>query len=122
MRGQLQRRDGRWRLDERANFASLVSNQVILDEMSTFLEGSWGEKRGDRLLDLGAGSKPYAPLYEPYFASCTSVDVPHSPHDTGTVDVMASADELPFPDETFDCVVCTEVLEHCAEPQAVMRR
>ena len=72
------------------------------------------------MLDLGAGSKPYAPLYEEYFASATAVDVPHSLHDTQRVDVFASADELPFADASFDCVICTEVLEHCREPRTVM--
>ncbi|CAN5667829.1 hypothetical protein BH18ACT13_BH18ACT13_01660 [soil metagenome] len=72
------------------------------------------------MLDLGAGTKPYAPLYERYFERCVSVDVPHSPHDTSDVDVMAAGDALPFPDASFDCVICTEVLEHCPEPQAVM--
>src|SRR5207244_1525396 len=37
------------------------------------------------------------------------------------VDVVASADCLPFEDSSFDCVICTEVLEHCREPSAVLR-
>jgi SAM-dependent methyltransferase len=122
MRGFVYRRAGRWRLDLKANYASLVSNQIILDAMVGFLGDArirWPEE--GRLLDLGAGSKPYAPLYESYFADCTSVDVPHSPHDTRSVDVMARADDLPFADESFDIVLCTEVLEHCPDPSAVMR-
>jgi SAM-dependent methyltransferase len=38
-----------------------------------------------------------------------------------SVDVMASADALPFEDGSFDCVICTEVLEHCARPLEVVR-
>src|SRR5207253_8206909 len=80
----------------------------------------FGGRTSAAVLDLGAGTKPYAPLYGRYFNSCTSVDVPHSPHDIGGVDVMASADDLPFDAESFDCVICTEVLEHCPEPRETM--
>lgn len=103
------------------NFGNLVSNQIILDEMVSFLEKSRRTKGAGRLLDLGAGAKPYEPLYRSFFSDCTSVDVPHSPHDTTSVDVMAPADDLPFHDESFDCVIATEVLEHCPDPAAVVR-
>ncbi len=121
MRGLVYRRGGRWRLDLKANYPSLVNNQLILDAMVAFLDDARRRRPDGRLLDLGAGSKPYAPLYESYFADCTSVDVPHSPHDTTSVDVMAWADDLPFDDESFDVVLCTEVLEHCPDPRAVLR-
>ena len=120
MRGRLIWKKGRWRLDERANFTSLVSQSVILDEFWALLESEFDRNRSGSVLDLGAGTKPYAPLYEKYFARCVSVDVPHSPHDTSGVDVMSSADALPFPDGDFDCVICTEVLEHCPNPRGVM--
>lgn len=32
------------------------------------------------------------------------------------VDIVASSHALPFPDRSFDCVVCTEMLEHDVEP------
>ncbi len=121
MRGVVKRSNGRWALDERANFGNLVGNQVILDEMVMFLEQSRRPNGAGRLLDLGAGTKPYELLYRDFFSDCTSVDVPQSPHDTSSVDVMASADDLPFAAESFDCVLATEVLEHCPDPAAVVR-
>jgi SAM-dependent methyltransferase len=39
----------------------------------------------------------------------------------GTPLVLGSADALPFADGSFDCVICTEVLEHTPEPAAVIR-
>jgi SAM-dependent methyltransferase len=120
VRGSAEFRRGRWRLDLKDNIGSLVSQEIILSELQRFLERHFAPGQEGTVLDLGAGSKPYAPLYERYFGSATAVDVPHSPHATDTVDVMAYADDLPFDDGSFDCIICTEVLEHCREPRAVM--
>lgn len=100
--------------------ATVLNSEIIVGELARFLRRHYGHAPGEVLLDLGAGVKPYAPMYEPYFTRCVSVDVAHSQHDVSTVDALASADELPFDDGTFDCVLCTEVLEHCSEPAAVM--
>jgi SAM-dependent methyltransferase len=120
VRGVVRKKGGRWTLDLRQNYASLVGNQLILDAMTSFLEDAAGSGPGGRLLDLGAGSKPYEPLYRSFVADCVSVDVPSSPHDTTDVDVMATADDLPFDDGSFALVIATEVLEHCPDPAAVM--
>lgn len=112
---------GRARVDRSRNLGSIISNEIVLSELARFLSAHYPLGGGGAVLDLGAGTKPYAPLYERHFASCTSVDVPHSPHDVSGVDVLASADALPFPDASFDCVICTEVLEHCPDPRAVLR-
>jgi SAM-dependent methyltransferase len=100
--------------------ATVLNSEIIVGELARFLRQHYARRPGEALLDVGAGVKPYAPLYEPYFARCVSVDVAHSPHDVSTVDALASADDLPFDDATFDCVLCTEVLEHCSEPAAVL--
>jgi 2-polyprenyl-3-methyl-5-hydroxy-6-metoxy-1,4-benzoquinol methylase len=36
-------------------------------------------------------------------------------------DVVADAHHLPFPDASFEVVICREVLEHVLEPQVVMK-
>jgi SAM-dependent methyltransferase len=104
----------------RDNPSALISNELIVDGLVGFLEARF-PGGGGALLDLGAGTAPYAPLYAPRFARCLTADVDHSPHDVGGVDVLADAASLPFADGEFDCVVCTEVLEHCPDPDAVLR-
>lgn len=101
----------------RANPASLISNEIIARELDDFLRRTF-PRPAETVLDLGAGTRPYAPLYVGHFSRSVSVDVEHSPHDTERVDVIASAEDLPFPADSFDCVICTEVLEHCADPWA----
>lgn len=66
-----------------------------------------------RLLDAGCGNRPYAPWYEPLVESSVALDA--TPH--GGVDVVGYADRLPFAGETFDTVLCTEVLEHVQDAE-----
>jgi SAM-dependent methyltransferase len=69
------------------------------------------------VLDIGCGDRPYEPILRPYARSYTGVDTVESPW----VDVVARAESLPFPDSSFDCVLCTQVLEHVEDPWAAAR-
>jgi SAM-dependent methyltransferase len=74
---------------------------------------------GARVLDAGAGDAPYREL----FAHCEyrTSDWSNSVHEGGrTADVVASLDALPLPDGELDAVLNTQVLEHVADPQAVL--
>lgn len=113
-------RDDRYWIDRRQKLGSLIPNEIVLYELRFFLDRHFAHDGGS-LLDIGAGTEPYAPVYQRFFSQCTSVDVPYSLHDVTRVDVLASAEDLPFADRSFDCIVCTEVLEHCTDPRAVMR-
>ncbi|MBX3256533.1 MAG: class I SAM-dependent methyltransferase [Chitinophagaceae bacterium] len=72
-----------------------------------------------RLLDVGCGSKPYKTLLkcEEYIG----VDVATSPHESAVFDVVFDGRYLPFADESFDSILCTEVLEHCLDPNILMQ-
>ena len=63
-----------------------------------------------RTLDLGGGDKPY----KKYFPNSVSVDI----EKTLGVDIVADAHDLhQIRDNEFDCILCTEVLEHLRTPE-----
>lgn len=67
------------------------------------------------LLDVGCGNRPYASLLTP--ARYVGLDVATSPHDHARFDATFDGLSIPFPDASFDSVLCTEVLEHAREPR-----
>lgn len=74
---------------------------------------------GSRVLDLGAGDAPYRELFS--HADYVTVDHADSLHEgLAHVDIVASADALPFLDEAFDAALLTQVLEHLPDPARVL--
>lgn len=83
-----------------------------------------------KMLDLGCGRKPYKNI----FSSITDyigVDIEQSghPHSLSQIDVYYDGKTLPFEDNYFDSVFCSEVVEHIfnldevlAEINRVMRQ
>jgi SAM-dependent methyltransferase len=67
-----------------------------------------------RLLDVGCGNKPYKSLIP--CAKYVGVDVATSLHENENIDIIFDGKLLPFEDNSFDSILCTEVLEHCIDP------
>jgi SAM-dependent methyltransferase len=63
----------------------------------------------DRTLDIGAQNGPYAA----HFPNRVALDI----QPAAGVHVIGDAQALGFPDDTFEAILCTEVLEHLPEPQ-----
>lgn len=74
---------------------------------------------GATVLDVGAGDAPYAELFA--HTDYRTTDWQASPHE-GARDVsfVAPADALPLDDGALDVVLSTQVLEHVADPAAVL--
>ncbi len=75
-----------------------------------------------KLLDVGCGQMPFRHLL-PASADYTGIDIP----DAGSFGMHKHAQivefdgtQIPFPDNHFDAILCTEVLEHALEPQALI--
>lgn len=119
--GFVRNRRGKLYVDRSKKLGSILTNEIILNELMRFLKANFPEQSALRVLDAGAGTRPYAILYERYFSSCVSFDTFHSEHNITSIDLIASCGELPFQNETFDCIICTEVLEHVPEPVAVLK-
>jgi SAM-dependent methyltransferase len=72
--------------------------------------------RRPRLLDVGCGEKPYGSLFAPHVAEHVGVDVANP-----VADLEGTVEEIPVPDGSFDLVLCTQTLEHAADPARAAR-
>ena len=88
---------------------------------TALLEGSLRQCAGyvrGRLLDVGCGMRPYE---KTFFSAATEYVGADYLSDRSRPDVMCSALGLTFPDNSFDTVASTEVLEHVPDPLLAAR-
>ena len=71
--------------------------------------GSGADNANGKTLIVGAGSS----RYEHIFPGCLHTDIDPS----AKTDMVADAEALPFPENSFDTVVCPAVLSHVRHPQ-----
>lgn len=72
------------------------------------------------LLDVGCGKRPYALIFDRCVDFSVGTEVQFSPHGTDQADLFRYAEHLPFADNSFDTILCTEVLEHTRHPFQVV--
>lgn len=75
--------------------------------------------RGE-LLDVGCGSMPYRDFFSVERYVGLDIDTPRT-RVQGAADHFYDGSRFPFPDASFDSVLCNQVLEHVFEPDAFIR-
>jgi SAM-dependent methyltransferase len=70
-----------------------------------------------RILDVGCGVKPYYPFFADVASEYVGLDVVENP----AAELQGRVEALPVPDESFDVVLCTQVLEHTDDPIQAVR-
>lgn len=82
--------------------------KVFFEKCSQYLSG--------RLIDIGCGVKPYENALKNNVTEHIGVDHIETSHDKLNIDLFGTAYNIPADAESFDCAICTAVLEHLEEP------
>lgn len=103
---------------EKSGNGSFLANTMTADFYSRFIpKYAKGE-----LLDLGCGDVPLYGFYKKYIENNTCVDWNCPQNGNDHLDIkMDINNPLPFDDETFDIIICSDVLEHLYEPKNVLK-
>lgn len=75
-----------------------------------------------KILDIGCGAKPYKDLFL-YQESYTGIDIENPGHDhkNEAIDAFYNGKDIPFENEKFDSILCSEVIEHVFEPLYLLK-
>lgn len=74
-----------------------------------------------RLVDLGCGTVPLYAAYRPLVSEITCVDWAGNKHNARHLDVEHDLNQpLPLPNDAFDTVVLSDVLEHIRQPEQLL--
>jgi SAM-dependent methyltransferase len=79
-----------------------------------------------QILDIGAGGCPYKELFSHCdyftqdFVQLTSAQI-QDKAGYGKIDYVSDILDIPVPDNSFDVIICTEVIEHVPDPISVIK-
>lgn len=78
-------------------------------------------KLSGRLMDFGCGQKPYRALFTTKEYIGVDFENPGHPHINESIDVYYDGKTIPFADEHFDAIFCSEVFEHIFNLDSILR-
>ncbi len=104
----------KWGAHDRRYPVSARQDQLTLKHIADVLRQTLAgyEKRDINLLDVGCNEKPYYPFFDDIVKNYVGADICHTPYN----DLICVAEKMPFGDETFDFLICSQVLEHVMNP------
>lgn len=105
------------------NILSIFLNPFLFQRWNLFkfIKKNSSVMKG-RLLDFGCGRKPYRSLFK-NVSDYIGVDIEVSGHihNESEIDIFYDGKTLPFENDSFDSLFCSEVVEHLFEPELILK-
>ncbi len=95
-----------------------VTNPSRLQLMRFMQRAAGHLAKGSRILNAGAGSRPYLEIFRPHRVHLC--DRAYSAQPPASIAFACDLEHLPVVDGAYDAILCTQVLEHVAEPIQVL--
>lgn len=102
-----------------SNLDRFLIRKSVLSALSSNLD-----KLDGLVLDVGCGEKPYKSLLmseKSKVMKYIGLDFKDNPIHDNAPDIFWENGKIPLREGSVDCAICTEVFEHCPEPESVMK-
>jgi SAM-dependent methyltransferase len=107
---------GKLRASRNARFVA-VSSRLMIDVTASFYQAALPLYARGSIADMGCGHVPFYLVYKDLVQEITCIDWPNTQHTNQHLDLECDLNKpLPLPDNRFDTIILSEVLEHIAEP------
>lgn len=101
--------------------AGLMTNPFFIARRGLYLHiKKLSGRLSGRLLDVGCGTKPYKDLFRVQEYIGLDIDTTLN-REEKDIDVFYDGTVFPFPDHSFDSVLCNQVFEHVFNPEFFLK-
>jgi len=102
---------------------AIFTNPYFIARRSLYkkIHGFSKEVANKKILDLGCGNKPYSSLFTD--SEYIGIDIDGGGHkgSAKNVDLVFDGKTIPFAGNSFDVILCTQVLEHTESPEKLIQ-